>query len=250
MSTLYNTIQRRVLKALNGIAGTTAAAMATNYAVNPLTTTQADDPVYSLAYIQDAMADIQGRLANEIATPVNALTGIGSHPWRSYFGSITGPLTNGDLLPSLDVSSVPILGAWGAVSILAGGDTFPGTPTSIERLRASQQNPDSIYTTTLYEYCLYGQRIYFAGATDTATIEVCVYNRATAISNIQASNQNMLLPDALADAFVAGVVSAIMVEGEYAEMIGAYSRYFEACVAAIRAGATAMPGLMVMGRAA
>jgi hypothetical protein len=251
MSVPYNTILRRVLKAVNGIAGTTASAMATNYAVNPLTTTQADDPVYSLAFIQDAMADIQGRLANEIASVMNPVTGLGTHPWRSYFASTTSNVANDDILPAADQTNVPIIGAWGGVRILAGSTRYPGTPTSIERIRASQQNPDSIYTTTLYEYCIYGQRIYYTDSSYTAILDCCVYNRATAISNIVAASQNMLLPDALADAFVAGVVQAIVVEEEYLAQSGFYRDYFNAAVAAIRAGATAMPGLAVpMGRAA
>lgn len=250
MSTPYGQIQRQILKAVNGIAGTTATAMATNYAVIPATTTQAEDPVYNLAFIQDAMADIQGRLALEIASVVNPLTGIASHPWRPFFFDVTAPLANADFLPS-QATSAPIIGAWGAVRILAGGSIYTGTPASLERLRASVQNPDSIYTTTLYEYCIYGQRIYFADSAATGVIECCTYNRSVALTNIVAGTPGMALPDALADAFVAGVVQAIVVEEEYMQQSAFYRQYFQDAIALIRVGATAMPGLMVpMGRAA
>ncbi len=250
MSVTYSTITREVLKHFNGIAGTSATSMATNYAVSPLTTTEADDPVYSLAYIQDVMADIQGRLANEIASVVNPLTGTGVHPWRSFFASFTNALSNAGDLPVEDTLGVPIIGAWGSAIITAGGSEYPGTPTSIERLRASQQNPDGIYTLPLYEYCIYGQKIYFANTSNTGVLEVCVYDRADALLNIQAGDSGMLLPDALADAYVAGCVSAIIVESEYLDQASAYSAYFSSIVNMIRGGATAMPGLMVpMGAA-
>lgn len=251
MSVTYSTITREVLKHFNGIAGVTAAAMATNYAVSPLTTTEADDPVYNLAYIQDVMADIQGRLANEIASVTSPVTGIGIHPWRSYFAAVTGSLSNGADLPTEDSLSVPIIGAWGAARITADGSEYPGTPTSMERIRASQQNPDGIYTLPLYEYCIYGQKIYFADTANTGILEVCAHDRADALTNILAGDSTMLLPDALADAYVAGCVSAIVVESEYADMASLYSQYFSSIVNMIRGGATAMPGLMVpMGAAA
>src|SRR5262249_25513738 len=102
------TVVKEVLRRVNGFAGAQPAVTETNWGVTSLTTTQADSPIYNLSFIRDVVADVAARIALEIASVPDTVTGIGSHPWRTYFASETANLNNGDSMPTVDSSNVPI----------------------------------------------------------------------------------------------------------------------------------------------
>lgn len=245
MATSYNTVLREVLKRVNGIAGAQAAAMATNYAVSPLTTTEADDPVYSLAFVKDVIIDVHGRLALEIASVVDPVTGIGCHPWRSFFAGVTATVSNDSAMPTVSSTSKTIIGALGRC--VSSGDTdHIYTPASAERVSAFRLYVSTLYTTSPGLYYIDGGKLYTTGS---VIFNCCMYERADQVTAM-AANGSITLPDVLVDALVAGSVAGLLVEDEYAGQVQTYRQMYEQAIAAIRAGSVAMPGLMMGGKAA
>lgn len=243
MATSWNNILRETLKRVNGIAGAQAAAMATSYAVNPLTTTEADDPVYSLAFVKDVIVDVHGRLALEIASVADPVTGIGCHPWRPFFADVTASVAHGGSLPTVGSGGKNIIGVLGR-AVNAGDTDYILTPASAERISAWRLSVATLYTSGAWMYHVNGSKVY---ATVAGVIfECCVYERA----DYSAFSGNMALPDILADALVAGSVASLLVEDEYANQCAYYRGMYENAIAAIRAGSTSMPGLMMGGKAA
>lgn len=243
MSTAFNTILRETMKRVNGIAGAQAAAMATNYAVSPLTTTEADDPVYSLAFVKDVIVDVHGRLALEIASVADPMTGIGCHPWRSFFADVTASVAHGAALPTVGSGGKNIIGVLGR-AVNAGDTDYLLTPASAERVSAWRLYVSTLYTSGAWMYHINGSKVY--ATVSNIIFECCVYERA----DYSAFTGNMALPDVLADALVAGSVAGLLIEDEYAAQCAYYRGMYENAIAAIRAGSTAMPGLMMGGKAA
>src|SRR5262245_9911967 len=113
MSTPFNTIIRETIKHVNGILGASASSQASAYLTSPITTTQADDPVFNLNWVQDRIIDVHGRIALEIASVADPNTGIGCHPWRSFFRDSTSNVAHGGDLPTTGSSGKTIIGALG-----------------------------------------------------------------------------------------------------------------------------------------
>lgn len=243
MSTAFNTILREVLKRVNGIAGAQAAAMATNYAVSPLTTTEADDPVYSLAFVKDVIVDTHGRLALEIASVVDPVTGVGCHPWRAFFRDVTASVGHDSALPTVGSSTKTIIGALGR-AVSAGDTDFILTPGSAERVSAFRLYTGTLYTAGAGLYHINGGKVY--ATVSNVVFDCCVYERA----DYSAFTGNIALPDALTDALVAGSVAGLLLEDEYAAQTAYYRDMYSQAIAAIRAGSVAMPGLLMGGKAA
>src|SRR5262245_52583117 len=112
MATSYQKIVAIVEKHVNAMAGTSASAQETNFAVTPLTTTQVDDPIYNLSFAQALVINAHGRIALAIASAVDPLTGIGNHPWRGFFRDKTGALTHGANIPTVGGGGKSIIGAF------------------------------------------------------------------------------------------------------------------------------------------
>lgn len=243
MSTTFNTVLREVLKRYNGIAGAQASTMATNYAVNPLTTTEADDPVYALAFVKDVIVDVHGRLALEIASVADPVTGIGCHPWRTWYKDVTANVAHGGDLPIVGSTTKTIIGALGR-AYNAGDTDQILTPASVERVSNFRLHISTLYTSAPAFYCINGSKVY--ASVSNIIFDCCVYER----SDYSAFTGFINLPDALTDALVAGSCAALLVEDEYAGQCAAYQQMYNNAIAAIRAGSVAMPGLMMGGKAA
>lgn len=241
MATPYNTIVREVLKRVNGIAGATASTMATNYVVSPLTVTEADDPVFSLAFVQDVVLDTHGRLALEIANVQDPVTNVGNHPWRAYFLDVTASIANGGNLPTTGSGGNPIIGAFGRAYNAADTD-YVLTPASFERVSQANLNPNGMYTAEPYLYCVNGSKVYTTVA--NVIFDVCVYSRSAEATTL-AANGDITLPDALTDALVAGAVGSILVEDEYASTAAYYRGFYDQAVTSIRSVNLAIPNLAV-----
>lgn len=243
MATKLTAIVREVAKRVNGIAGATAATMATNYAVDPPTTTEIDDPVFNLAYIKDVVIDVHGRLALEIASVQDPVTGIGNHPWRPYFADVTASVAHGGNLPTTGTGGKAIIGAFGRC-YNAGDTDYVLTPASLERVSQYRANNGvgGIYTAGVSMYAINGTKVYATVA--NVVFDVCVYERADLVTAM-AANGNMTLPDALADALVAGSVASIIVEDEYANTAAYYKTFYDQAITAIRSTTLTMPGMAV-----
>lgn len=238
MATAWRVAIRATARAVQGIAGAQASTVETNYLTSPLTATQIDSPKYNLSYIQDICINVHGRLALEIASVADRATGIGCHPWRTFFKDVTANIAHGGDFPLVGASGKTIIGAWGRPYDAANTDLLL-QPASAERVSNFREYP-TVYTTNPSLYHVNGSRVYHT--TTNVQFEVCVYERADAVSAV-AANGNVSVPDSLIDALVYGSVASALIESEYIDQADRYAQYYNAALAAIRSGSISMPGL-------
>lgn len=257
MAIQYRIAIREAAKRLNAITGATASAMSTNYMTSPLTTTQLDDPVYSIDALKDVVLDVEGRIIAEIASAVDPVTGIGNHNWRPYFQTSTDVLYHGSSYPTIASNTLPVVGVPGLCYKVEGGNVNNPpvqimTPSSPERISQYLGNT-GIYTNQPYNYAIVAGRVFstlgpLASGAPIA-FQVCYWKRELAAAII-VNNGDMYLPDTLMDMVVAGMVSQFLIEEEYMAMSSFYRDYFNRCAEAISRGSTSIPGmpsLMAMG---
>ncbi len=239
MATGWRVIIREAAKRVNAVTGATASTMATNYATSPLTTTEIDDPVYNLAFLQDVIIDTHGHLALEIASVADN-RGIGCHPWRAFFADVTASVNHEGSIPTTGTGSKSIIGALGQ-PYNAGDTDQILTMASAERVsnyRLFVSN--EVYTLNPYLYHVDGHKVYCT--VSSVVFPCCVYERSDYVTTM-AANGSIALPDSLADALVAGAVSALLIEDEYAAQSAYYKAIYDQAVMAIRAQKIVVPGL-------
>lgn len=226
MATTWQTVFREVAKHANAFASGNAATVSGLYLTSPLTTSQVSDPYFNYDFIKDKCIDVHGRLALEICNVLG-------HQWRSRFAAVTGGLSSGDTLPLL-ANAKTIIGALGEVlsSAIRMDKTTP------DRVRQYLSHGSSLYPLNPYLYYIDGNCIYHTAT--TASINVCVYERADIVSTVFL-NGNINLPDVLVDALVAGAVAELIVESKGIEQASYFKNLFEAAIASIRQGQTTMP---------
>lgn len=230
MSTTYSEITRQIALRINAITGASAAALEAAYITTPFTDAQVGSTIFTFTSMKDSVLNIEGRLADAIAST-------GDHPLRTYLASTTDALTNGAELPSLDAGSEQIIGVWGAVFDTAD-PTKVYKPKDVAQVTRRNTNPNSRYRVTVYWFFMDDLNIYHTGA--SVKIKACVYsrdNQATIFDNDGA----MLLPDTLADALVAGVVSELVRDDEFTEQARIYRGYYDIVDSAIRSGLKSIP---------
>lgn len=247
MATPFNTAIRKALKHVNKIKGATGAAQQTAYLTSPLTTTQVASPVINLDFARDAVIDAHGRLALEIASVADPVTGIGCHPWRTFFAGLTSAVTHGAVVPTATSGSKAIIGALGRPYDSSDTDQFL-QPASLERVSKFKNN-SSIYTNNPWFYSINGSKVYHT--TTSIIFECCGYERSDIATAASAATNGSFgqggtantIPDVLEDALVAGAVVMMCVEGEYLDLIGLYAEYWKQALDAIRMGSLRMPGI-------
>src|SRR4030095_12804697 len=208
MATGWRVIIREVARRVNGIAGSTAATVETNYATSPLTATQIDSPVWNLAFLQDIIIDVHGRLAEEIAQVADPQTGIGCHPWRSSFRDVTSNVAHAGNLPTTGSGGKTIIGVLGRPRDASDTDRFL-TPASAERV-SNYRAFTSAYTENPWLYHINGSIVYHTST--NIVFECCVYERADYVTTM-AANGSIVLPDGLADTLIAGAISSAGIAG-------------------------------------
>lgn len=241
MATAWQVILREVGKRVNAFVSTAVPATAnTDYTTSPLTTTQIVSIVRNLGLIQDTALDVHGRIALTIADVRDPVTGIGSHPWRSFFAGVTGSVASGSNLPTTTgtPSGKTIIGALGR-PYRATAATQYLQPASVERVSRYLANT-SLYTNNPWIYHIDGAKVLHS--TDNIVFNVCYYDRADQATTL-AANGNIILPDALVDTLVAGTVASFMVENDLIEQAQGYGMIYKAGLDAIASGSIAMPGL-------
>jgi hypothetical protein len=192
--------------------------------------------IFPYAAITDAVLNIEGRLADAIAST-------GDHPYRAYLISTTDALANAAVLPSLDASGEQIIGVWGAVYD-ASDTTKVYRAKDVSQVMRRTTNPNSKYKVTVYWYFMDDLNIYHTGT--TVKIKVCVYSRDNQ-ATILAANGAMLLPDTLADALVCGAVSELVRDDEFMGQASVYRQYYDQVDGAIRKGLTSIPAKAEVG---
>lgn len=237
MSTTYSQIARQCALRVSAITGATPTTLATSYDTTPFTAAEgSNSAVFTYTSIKDAILNIEGRLADAIAST-------GDHPYRAYLISTTDALANGEELPSLDASGEQIIGVWGAV-FDASDTTQVYRQKSIAQVMRRNTNPNGRYRVTVYWYFMDDLNIYHTGT--SVKCKVCVYSRDNQ-STIFDANGDMLLPDAIADALVCGTVSELVRDDEFMGQAAAYRRYFMDVDQAIRSGLKSIPAKAEVG---
>jgi len=234
MSVPYNTILRQVGLRINAIIGAVASTLETNYTVSPLTTSQFQSTIFPLTSIKDAIINSEEKL-------VQAISNTGGHPYRAFILSETAALSSGDVMPSTDASGVEIVGIYG--SVLDGSDTsivLTAAPTQEIRRRL---NTSSYWKIPVYLYSFDGNGIIHTRT--TVKVQVCVYSASTQRSAF--TSGNILLPDALEEAYVCGAVSELMRDDEFLSQAGSYSAYFANTLQSITSGLTSVPQVSMPG---
>lgn len=229
MATSFQTIIRQAAIRINGIAGATSALLETAYTTSPLTTTQVDSADFTLSVLKDALLAVESKLATAIANT-------GNHPWRRILQSQTADIAHEAQIPSTDASSNQIIGIYGAVY-----DSSDGTPLSempMDDIRIAVRNANSWLLVPVYGYKIDGGRIFHTRT--NVKIDVCTYNRTTQATSIGTLTNNILLPDALEEAYVSGIVSMLVRDDAFMPQAQIYRSYFREALDSIAAGLTSV----------
>lgn len=228
MSVTYATILRQAAIRVNALVGTTPSALETNY-LAALASTSFDSADFPFTLFKDTCLAVEGKLASAIANT-------GNHPWRSFLSGVTSALASGDLLPSLDSTSSPIIGVWG--SVRDGSDSTPLTEMAFDDIRIEARNANTWLVTPIYGYKIDGTRIFHTRT--TVIVDCCVYNRATRTTIIGTLTNSTLLPDALEEAMVCGMVSMLVRDDAFMPQAQIYRGYFNDALASIAQGLTSV----------
>lgn len=233
MSVPYSIPLRGIAQRTSMLRGDSTPGIQASYNATPLTQAELGDGPYPLTQLKDCLLDAEEQL-------VNAIANVGGHPFRSYFLSFTTTLSNGDVTPSTDMNGVPIVGIYG--SVLDGADqSLICTEWPTEVIRRWIRTGD-YYKQQFYGYALDGNGI--THTRDSVVVQVCIYSRSNQSIEVEANN-DMLLPDVLESALVAGGVS--MLAGvEHSAM---YRQMFNDTIAAIGSGLTSVANVDTGGGA-
>ncbi len=229
MSCTYRTIEAEVGLRVNALVGATAATLETSYTTSPLTTSQFQSTIFNFTSFQDAILDAEGVLANAIAET-------GDHPWRQYIASTTANQANASTLPSTSTGSKPIIGIWGAV--VDASDSTPCSQMPLDMVRRRAANAATTYVCPVYWYNIVGGRIEHTRT--NVKVECCIYSRSDQATAFAAGN--ILLPDSLSGAYVAGALSVLMRDDEFVEQASKYADYFNSVLGSIRKGLSSVQG--------
>lgn len=225
MAIAYTKLIRQVALRINAIVGVQAAALATSYGTSPLTSTQVASADFPLLAIQDAVINSVGKL-------VRAYASVDGHPFRNFNLSQTSSIANDGVIPSANSAGRAIVGVYGAVRDATTGDVLTEQPVQlINNLRSNQ---DSFLKGDYFYYKIVGNRIRHTRT--NVVMDVCTFDRGAEETAITA-NGNAPIPDALEDAAVAGAVSMLVRDDEFAAQAVAYANYFNNVIAEIKGGA-------------
>jgi hypothetical protein len=226
MAVAYNKLIRQTALRINAVTGVTKAALETNYAVSPLTTTQVGTPDFPLKAIQDAVINSVGKL-------VRAYAFQSSHPFRNFNLSQTSGIAKGAVIPSTNSAGKPIVGVYGAIRDASDGKALTEQP--VQLINDIADNTDSFLVGAHYYYKIVGERLFHTRT--SAVIDVCTFDRATEEAAV-AANGNAPIPDALEDAAWCGAVGLLVRDEEFLNQAAMHTNYFMQVMAEITQGAS------------
>ena len=221
MSYTYHDIAAAVGLRVNALVGTDLVELQVTYSQRPLTDEVFDSSIYPFGAVRDAILNAEQKLAEAIAFSADRTL-------RAYLRSETAALTSGADLPSLDSASDPIIGNFGAV--LDGSDqtkVLTRMPVAVVRNRLLAPG---IYLVPAYQYALASGQIIHTRT--TVILECCVYNAATQ-ANLFDADEDILLPDTLAEAYINGALAMLVRDDENTQQASIFAGYFAAELAAI-----------------
>lgn len=229
MATSYNSVIRQAAIRINGIAGTTSAALEAAYITTPLTTTQLDSADFPLSVLKDTCLLVEEKLATAIANT-------GNHPWRRILQSQTADIAHEAAIPSTDSGSNQIIGIYGSVYDSSDGSVC--SEMAMDDIRIAVRNANSWLVTPVYGFKIDGGRIFHTRT--NVKIDVCTYNRTTRQTAIDTLTNAILLPDALEEAYVNGTVSLLVRDDAFTQQAQTYRGYFNDALASIAQGLTSV----------
>lgn len=234
MATTINTIIRQWAIRVNGIAGSVPADVEAAYVVTPLTSVDSAD--FPLSFARDTYLAVESRLATAIASYRDPQTRA-LHPWRSLLKGVTAGLANKADIPSVDASGNQIIGVLGAVR--DASDNIVCDEMPIDDVRRAARNANAWVVTPVYGYSVVGNRIEHTRT--NVVVEVCTYNRTTRATAAAALTNNILLPDALEEAYVAGMVSLTVRDDAFSAQAALNRTYYREAISQLERGQ--VPGL-------
>ncbi len=232
MATSYRTIVAAVGTRVNALVGATATALQASYVTTPLVSGTFQSTIFPFTDIQESVLWAEGRLAQAIADTPN-------HPLRTPISSTTAALASSVQLPFVGVNGEPIIGAWGAV--VDGSSLKVCSDMPLDEVRRAVRMGSTNLPCPLYWFNINGARIEHTRT--TVKVECCVYSRTVQAALLAAGN--ILLSDALEQAYVAGAVSYLVRDDEFMGQAAMYRRYFEETLNSIRQLVTVVPNPII-----
>lgn len=228
MSTSYGTILKAAGLRVNAIVGVTSTLLESTYS-GAITSASFDSADFPFTAFKDACLAIESKLANAIAN-------VGNHPWRRVLQSQTASIAHKGQIPSTDSGGNQIIGIYGAVTDASDGINC--SEMAIDDIRIAVRNSNSWLVTPIYGYKIDGGRIFHTRT--GVIIDVCTYNRTTQATSIGTLTNNMLLPDALEEAMVSGIVSLLVRDDAFMPQASLYRGYFNDALQSIAQGLTSV----------
>lgn len=225
MGVPYHSILAATALRINALVGVDQAELETTYiksATQPLTVDDFQSSVFPMTAIRDANLHTEQKLAEAAGRSADRAL-------RSRLRSESDPLASGDPLPSFDVNGLSIVGNYGAV----WDETDPTivyTRQPVAVIRRRLARTDLILP--VYQFALDSGFIVHTGT--NVIVECCVWDWLNQTAAYDA-NDDMLLPDAMAEAIICGGVALLVRDDEFMEQAGRYATYFAAELAAIPA---------------
>lgn len=236
MATSYDRVIKNAALRVQAIAGTTASTLETSYLVTPITTTQLDSADFPLTPLKDTCLLVEEKLAHAIAN-------VGNHPWRSALAGVTASIAHEGVIPVVDTNTKSIIGVLGSVYDASDGTVCTEKPLEVIRRRV--ENAGTFHLVSVYNYKIDGRRIYHTRT--NVVIDVCVYDRTTQATAIDTLTNAMLLPDALEEAMVCGMVSLLVRDDAFMPQARLYRSYFQETLQMIDKGLSSIPPKSIPG---
>lgn len=221
MSTPWHNILASVAVGVNGLLGTDPAELEATYNTRPLTVADFNSSAFPMSRMRDSILNAQEKLVQAIGKSDDRVL-------RRPLQSLTAPLASGALLPQVDAGSVGIIGNFGSV-LDSADQTKVCQRTSIREIQRRLRS-SAVFILPAYNFALLGERILHTRA--NVVLECCVYDAATQTAAFDA-NDDMLLPDSMAEALIAGGSAGLFRDDEFLDQVKEWRAMFAATLTAI-----------------
>lgn len=218
MSLTYHDLCALTALRVNALVGTDPVELQVTYSTRPLIDELFDSSIVPFNAIRDCLIEAEGKLARAIGLSAD-------RSLRSYLRAITAALASGAALPPT-ASSKPIVGSFGAV-FDQDGVVMTRQPVALVRNRLLSP---ALYLAPAYYYALDGSTILHTQT--TVTMECCAYSAGDQTAAFD-RNDPILLPDALAEAYVNGAGALLCRDDEFLQQGQLFGQYFATTLAAI-----------------
>jgi hypothetical protein len=219
MSYNYHDLLAAVAMRVNALDGTDAAQLQVTYSARPLTNEMFQSSIFPMNAIRDSILNAEQKLCQAIGKSADRVL-------RSYIGSQTVGLVSGDELPTLDENGDPIIGDFGAV-IDAANPAILCTRMPLKVVERRNLSP-ATWLLGGAMYALDGTRIIHTQ--DEVVMECCIYDVVTQEGAFDA-NQQILLPDVLAEAYINGALAMLVRDDEFTQQAQIFASYFATTLA-------------------